>query len=47
MPQKRIPCEDCDDETRKIEDAGDQEVISCKPIPGEDGWCMIVWRRKS
>lgn len=46
MPQKEIPCQDCDKEKERIEEAGDQEVVSCEPIPGRPGWCLIVWRRK-
>jgi hypothetical protein len=46
MPEKKIPCQDCESEKARIEAAGDQEVVSCDPIPGESGWCKIVWRRK-
>ncbi|MBI3079687.1 MAG: hypothetical protein HYY85_22285 [Deltaproteobacteria bacterium] len=46
MPQKEIPCSDCEKEKERIEEAGDQIVISCDPIPGKPRWCLIVWRRK-
>lgn len=44
MPSKKIPCKDCADEKKKIEDAGDCTVISCDAIPKEPGWCLIVWQ---
>ncbi len=46
MPQKEIPCKDCDKEKTNIELTGDQEVTSCSPIPTKPGWCLIIWRRK-
>lgn len=46
MPKMKIPCEDCEGEKERIEEAGDQEVISCGPIEEEPGWCEIVWRRR-
>ena len=46
MPSKKIPCSDCENEKEKIEETGDCEVISCEPIEGEPGWCMIVWKYK-
>ena len=36
MPEKRIPCQDCQSEKERIEEAGDQEVLSCDPIPGDE-----------
>lgn len=44
MPQKKIPCTDCQSETEAIEQLGNAEVVSCDPIDGEPGWCLFVWR---
>lgn len=46
MPEKEIPCSDCEKEKKEIEEARDREVISCNPIPGKPEWCLIVWRYK-
>jgi hypothetical protein len=46
MPKMKIPCDDCESQKEQIEEAGDQEVVSCGPIDGELGWCEIVWRRR-
>ena len=44
MPDKKIPCKDCANETKKIEELGNAKVISCNPIPSEPGWCRIIWK---
>lgn len=46
MPQKEVPCVDCAKEREFIEQAGDQVVVSCNPIPSKPGWCLIVWKPK-
>ncbi len=46
MPQQEIPCSDCGPMKEEIEEAGDQVVVSCDPIPSKPGWCLIVWKRK-
>ena len=45
MPEKEIPCEDCEDEKEKIEVRGIYRVIGCDPIPDKDGWCKIRYER--
>ena len=44
MPEKEVPCEDCEKEKKKIEEAGDAKVLSCDPIPEKPGWCRLVWQ---
>lgn len=46
MPEKQIPCKECEAEKKKIEESGDCKVISCEPIKDEPGWCLIKWRYK-
>ncbi len=46
MPEKVIPCTDCEIEKKKIEEAGDCKVIECTKIEDRPGWCKIVWRYK-
>lgn len=43
MPEKKIPCTDCESEKKKIEEAGDCKVIECKPIEDDPDWCIIKW----
>lgn len=44
MPEKKIPCKDCELEKNKIEELGNAKVIECVPIEGDPDWCKIVWR---
>lgn len=43
MPEREIPCVDCEAEKMKIEEAGDARVTGCEPIPDKPEWCKITW----
>jgi len=43
MPQRKIPCEDCQAETESIEELGNAKVVSCTQLDDEPGWCLLVW----
>lgn len=47
MPKSmEVPCEDCDERKREIEEDGMWEVLGCHPIEGKGGWCLIEYQLK-
>ena len=44
MPEREIPCVECEAEKKRIEEAGDAIVIGCEPIPDKPEWCQITWK---
>ena len=46
MPEKRIPCKDCEAEKKNIEAGGVYRVTECAQIPSEDEWCIIRYEMK-
>jgi hypothetical protein len=46
MPKQKIPCSECEARKAELEEAGDNVVIGCEPIEGDDGWCEIEWEEQ-
>ncbi len=52
MPSKIILCSDCAKEKKSIEENGAFVVVSCEPLPDQDGvpahaqQCKIIWKVK-
>ncbi len=44
MPEKKIPCAECESEKERIEEDGTCAVIDCKKVEGEKDWCIIRWK---
>lgn len=53
MPSKIISCSDCSKEKKEIEEGGAFVVVSCEPLPDQNGIpaharrCKIIWKVKN
>ena len=50
MSETTILCKDCEAERRRIENSRNGKVVSCNPLPGEEGKpedereCKLIWK---
>ena len=41
---QEIPCSECESMREdEIDPFPHLKFVSCNPIPGKDGWCLIKW----
>lgn len=43
MPDRRVPCDRCDQVKRYLENTG-WVVVSCTPITYQPGYCRLIYK---